>query len=59
VHAVKPYGMEVQLHAFLTSRLEDEWSASRPDRPAALPPEDELFFPVPIEYESGWARQSV
>ena len=33
VNTIKPYGMEVQLHAFLTSGLEGEWSASRPDRP--------------------------
>jgi hypothetical protein len=33
-HAMKTYwGMEVQLHAFLTSALDgSEWSASRPDR---------------------------
>jgi hypothetical protein len=32
VHAIKPYGVEVQLHAFLTSGLEGEWAASRPAR---------------------------
>jgi hypothetical protein len=32
LHVIKPYGVEVQLHAFLTSGLEGEWAASCPAR---------------------------
>jgi hypothetical protein len=30
VQAIEPYGVEVQLHAFLTSGLAGDWAASRP-----------------------------
>jgi hypothetical protein len=38
------WGVEVELHAFLTSALDGgEWSASRP---AALTPEKEYVVPI-------------
>jgi hypothetical protein len=49
-------GVEVQLHAFLTSELDgDEWSASRPGR--FNPPRKEPL--IPIGQEAGWAPEQI
>jgi hypothetical protein len=49
------WGVELQLHAFLTSALNgSEWSASRP---ATLHPGKEPL--VPIGQETGWAPEPV
>jgi hypothetical protein len=48
-------GMEVYLHAFLTSVLDGgEGSTSRPGRVLS-----EITAPVPIGYEAGWAPELV
>jgi len=55
-HAMKAYwGMEVYLHAFLTSALVvGEWLAPRPDR--FTPGKEHL---VPIGWEAGWNSEPV
>jgi hypothetical protein len=47
------WGVEVQLHAFLTSEVDRE--SGQLHGPAALPLWKEL--PVPIEWQAGWTPE--